>query len=94
MSSDTIAGTFLGLGIQRVTGGKRAFLNLDRAMLLSGAAHVLDPNGVVLEILESVTVDAEVVAACEALVAAGYVLALDDFVYEPPTIRSFASRRS
>lgn len=83
MSSDTIAGSFLGLGIQRVTGGKRAFINVDRSMLLGGAAQVLDPNGVVLEILESVSVDAEVLAACEALVAAGYVLALDDFVYDP-----------
>ena len=83
MSSDTIAGAFVGLGIQKVTGGKRAYINFDRAMLLSGAAQVLDPQAVVLEILESVRVDAEVLAACEALVASGYMLALDDFVYEP-----------
>ena len=83
MSSDTIASTFLGLGIQRVTGGKRAFVNVDRALLLSGEAHVIDPQAVVLEILETVGADSEVVAACEALVASGYSLALDDFVYDP-----------
>lgn len=83
MSSDTIAGTFLGLGIQRVTGGKRAFVNVDRALLLSGGAHVLDPHAVVLEILETVAADSEVVAACETLVESGYSLALDDFVYDP-----------
>jgi len=82
MSSDTIAGTFVGLGVERVTGGKRAFINLDREMLLSGCAYVLDPKAVVLEILETVQADAEVLAACEALVAGGYELALDDFVYE------------
>ena len=82
MSSDTITGSFLGLGIQRVTGGKRAYINLDREMLLSEAAYVLDPHGVVLEILESVRVDPEVLAACEGLVRSGYVLAMDDFVYD------------
>jgi EAL and modified HD-GYP domain-containing signal transduction protein len=83
MSSDTITGAFVGLGVERVTGGKRAFINLDRALLLSGSAYVLDPNAVVLEILETVRPDPEVVDACKALVDGGYELALDDFVYEP-----------
>jgi EAL and modified HD-GYP domain-containing signal transduction protein len=65
MSSDTITGAFVGLGVERVTGGKRAFINLDRALLLSGAAYVLDPKAVVLEILESVRPDDEVVAAAK-----------------------------
>jgi len=81
MSTDTIAGTFLGMGLERVTGGRRAFVNVDRCMLLDDSVRVLDPKRVVLEILESVACDSETLAACEALVADGYELALDDFEY-------------
>jgi len=87
MSTDTIAGTFIGMGLDRVTGGRRAFVNIDRWMLLDGSVRVLDPNHVVLEVLESVPCDSETLAACKALVDDGYVLALDDFenseAYEP-----------
>lgn len=83
MSTDTIAGSFLGVGIERVTGGKRAFVNVDRSMLLDGSVRVLSPTSVVLELLESVVCDAETEAACQALVAEGYTLALDDFEYTP-----------
>jgi len=81
MSTDTIAGTFIGMGLDRVTGGRRAFVNIDRWMLLDGSVRVLDPNHVVLEVLESVPCDSETLAACKALVDDGYVLALDDFEY-------------
>ena len=82
MSSDTIAGAFLGFGLERVTGGKTAFVNVDRAMLLDGSVLVLDPKTVVLEILETVGCDEEILTACRGLVDQGYVLALDDFVFE------------
>lgn len=83
MSSDTITRTFMGMGLGRVTGGKRAFVNVDRRMLLDGSIGVLDPRSVVLELLETIAGDADTVAACEALVGRGYTLALDDFVYHP-----------
>jgi EAL and modified HD-GYP domain-containing signal transduction protein len=82
MSSDTIAGTFLGFGLERVTGGKTAYVNVDRTMLLDGSVLVLDPKTVVLEILETVGCDEEILAACRGLVDQGYVLALDDFVFQ------------
>ena len=81
MSTDTIAGTFLGMGLERVTGGRCAFVNVDRWMLVDGSVRVLDPKHVVLEILESVACDPETLAACTGLVDDGYVLALDDFEY-------------
>jgi c-di-GMP phosphodiesterase len=83
MTSDTITRTFLGMGLGRVTGGKRAFVNVDREMLLDNSVAVLDPQHVVVEVLETVACDAETVAACEALVGRGYTLALDDFVFTP-----------
>jgi c-di-GMP phosphodiesterase len=83
MTSDTITNSLLAMGLGRVTDGKRAFVNVDRQMLLDNGVGVLDPRRVVLEVLESVTCDADTVAACQALVERGYTLALDDFVFSP-----------
>lgn len=83
MSRDTITRTVLGMGLARVTGGRTAYVNVDRQMLLDGSVYVLDPRQVVLELLETVRCDDETLPACAALVDAGYTLALDDFVYDP-----------
>ena len=82
MSSDTLVQSLLTMGMERVTGGKRAFVNVDREMLLADPFDILDPNRVVLELLESITADDETLAKAESLVRRGYTLALDDFVYD------------
>ena len=81
MASRVLANAFLHIGLDGLTGGHRAFLNFSRDMLLSGVHQVFDRQRVVIELLETVPPDAEVVAACSALVAEGYTLALDDFEY-------------
>jgi len=68
------------LGIDRVTGTRRAFINLTRNLLIQDAALVLPREWAVIELLESVPADPEVLAACERLRQAGYQLALDDYV--------------
>jgi EAL and modified HD-GYP domain-containing signal transduction protein len=69
----------LTLGLETLTGGRRAFINLTRHLLLSDFATLLPPSAVVLEVLENVVVDAEVLDACQRLRGLGYSLALDDF---------------
>jgi len=71
--------TLLNLGLETLTNGRLAFLNLTRELLLAGAGEVLPQSGVVIELREDITIDDEVIAACERLQALGYVLALDDF---------------
>jgi len=83
MASEVLVHTFLNIGLDRVTDGAPAFLNFTREMLLHGVYQLFNPNDVVIELLETVTPDAEVVAACKAMTKAGYKLALDDFVFEP-----------
>lgn len=61
-------------------GGKPAFINFPRALLVNGGADILPPAEVVIEILETVESDPEVLAACRSLRARGYRLALDDCV--------------
>jgi EAL and modified HD-GYP domain-containing signal transduction protein len=55
------------------------FVNCTRNSLISRSVNLLPSRTVVLEILESVTVDAEVVRACRELKRDGFRLALDDF---------------
>ncbi len=80
VSARVIADALLGIGFETLTDGRRAFVNLDMHTLLADASGLLDPEGVVLEILESVAVTPEVVAICTSLCERGYAIALDDFV--------------
>lgn len=79
-SSRVIASSFFSIGIDRLLGGKRAFINFPRELLLDERASMLPPRLAVIEILESVEADAPVIAACRKLKKRGYLLALDDFV--------------
>jgi EAL and modified HD-GYP domain-containing signal transduction protein len=63
-----------------LTGSAKAFINLDEASLRRGAARLLPPDRVVIEILESVAPSDEDIQLCKGLCAAGYVLALDDYI--------------
>lgn len=67
-------------GLERLTGGRRAFVNCSHEFLVRDYAMLLPKDRVVIEILENTTPDAEVVAACQRLKESGYEIALDDFV--------------
>lgn len=69
----------LNIGLDNLTDGRIAFLNLTRELLLAGAGEVLPKSAVVLELREDIVVDDAVIETCRALQALGYVLALDDF---------------
>jgi c-di-GMP-related signal transduction protein len=70
-------------GLERLTQGHRAFLNCTRDFLVRDYPVLLPKDRVVIEVLETVKVDAEVLAACLRLKKAGYLLALDDFQDSP-----------
>ncbi|HTT32531.1 MAG TPA: HDOD domain-containing protein [Methylomirabilota bacterium] len=82
-SSSVIVDSSTLFDLQTLTGHSRAFINVDEPALLRGAAHLLPPQRVVIEILETVDPTPEVVQACADLCAAGYTLALDDFAGDP-----------
>lgn len=81
-TSKVITNTFLLIGIPTITEGKKAFINFSEEMLLKGYPSLFPKEITVVEVLETVGATPEVVQACEDLVEAGYVLALDDFLYE------------
>jgi c-di-GMP-related signal transduction protein len=70
-------------GIDRLTHGRRAFINCTRDFLLRDFPATLPTDRVVLEVLETVQPDDEIVAACRRLKDMGYMIALDDFQESP-----------
>lgn len=81
-TSKVITNSFLLIGIPTITEGKKAFINFSEEMLLKGYPSLFSKEITVVEVLETVGATPEVIAACGKLVEAGYVLALDDFLYE------------
>lgn len=77
-TSQVIVNAVLGVGLDRLLGGKPAFINFDRTLLLGDWTTLLPPEKAVIEILETVPADNEVLSACCKLQHQGYALALDD----------------
>lgn len=71
------------VGMQELVGSHRAFINFTRKLLVQGDWTVVPETRLVIELLETIEPDADVLAACEAAREAGYLLALDDFVFSP-----------
>ena len=66
-TSRLLVNTFNNLGVEKVLGEKRAFINVSAGLLESDVVESLPPHKVVLEILESVEPTAAVVERCLAL---------------------------
>jgi c-di-GMP-related signal transduction protein len=72
------------LGLDVLTSGRPAFLNFTRSLLMNGAATLLPPTSMVIEVREDVEIDSDVVDMCRNLHNRGFALALDDFVPGSP----------
>ena len=72
------------VGLDVLCDGRRAFLNCSRNTLIGGLVTLLPSHSTVVEVLETVPVDAEVTKACQRLKEAGYLIALDDYVSDDP----------
>jgi c-di-GMP-related signal transduction protein len=81
-TSQVIATSALLFGMESLLGNGKGFINFTRKALLLDYASVLPKKQIVVEILENVEPDADVMEACRRLKKNGYILALDDFVYD------------
>jgi EAL and modified HD-GYP domain-containing signal transduction protein len=79
-TSQVLITAFTEIGIDALAGDRRCFVNLTREFVVGDLPLPFDAEQVVLEILETVTVDDEVTAGVGRLVDLGYAIALDDFV--------------
>jgi c-di-GMP-related signal transduction protein len=70
----------LVMGLDVLCDGRRAFVNCTRDTLIKGLVTLLPSTSTVVEILETVPSDPDIMAACQALKAQGYMIALDDYI--------------
>ena len=80
----TLSDAVLALGLDVLTNGRLAFMNFTRSLIMNGAATLLPPTSMVIEVLENIEIDQELIQACRSLHARGFALALDDFVPGSP----------
>ncbi|MDP2498039.1 MAG: EAL domain-containing protein [Candidatus Palauibacterales bacterium] len=83
MTSDVIVNSVVTFGLEELTRGAPAFINMSEDMIMDGTVRLVEPDGWVVELLESVPPDSETVRRCRVLAANGYCFALDDFTYRP-----------
>lgn len=80
-TSEVIAGSFLLIGLETLTGGRRAFINFTSNLLLDGTAALLPKETCAIEVLENVEPSPEILTVLHNLKRQGYCIVLDDFVF-------------
>ena len=80
-TATVVTNAFSQLSVGDALGPYRGFINVDRDFLFSDMIEFLPRDAVMLEILETVTPDAEVVARVRELRGKGFQFALDDIVH-------------
>lgn len=80
-----IVAAFADFDASVLLGDRPGFVNLSRAFAVGELPVPFSPEVAVLEILESLVVDDALLSGVEQLKAAGYKIALDDFVLCPET---------
>ncbi|CEG55647.1 EAL and HDOD domain-containing protein [Legionella fallonii] len=84
-TSSVIAQLFSNMDMNSIIGNKRAFINFTRNHLLDEVPLLLPKSRIVVEVLETVTVDQRLIVNLEALSQLGYEIALDDFIFHEET---------
>jgi EAL and modified HD-GYP domain-containing signal transduction protein len=74
-----IANAALEIGLDRLANGLPVHINFPRELLVGDPMLPLQPEAVVIEVLEDVPADAEVLAGIRALRKRGHRIALDDY---------------
>jgi c-di-GMP-related signal transduction protein len=80
-SSGVISNSFLCIGIEKLTGGKKAFINFTRNLLLKQVPCLFSPKILFSELLETIEPDEDLLAALIQMDQKGCHFALDDFIF-------------
>ena len=80
-TSSLLSSSFFSSGIDKISGGRKSFINFTEALILQGTPAMFPREKIMVEILENIKPSEEVIKACRELKNKGYTLALDDFEY-------------
>lgn len=82
-SGNALVRCFLDFGLSTLTNNTCAFVNFTAEFIKNEIATIFPKEQLVIEILESVAITPEVLDACRRLKKRGYLLAIDDFEFQP-----------
>lgn len=81
-TAELINNAYLAMEFSELTNATRAFINFSEDMLLKRVPLLLPKEAIVVEILERVKISDKLIDACKELKEQGYIIALDDFVFD------------
>ena len=81
-SSNVLSNSFFCMGMEQITGGTKAFINFTQELLVQKIPLLFPKESLIVEILENVIPTDAVILACREIATAGYLLAMDDFIYD------------
>lgn len=79
-TSQVILNAFMEIGLEKLVGPHKAFINLTRSFVTGKYPLPEFPEQLVLEVLEDIEVDDEIENAVKDLKSRGYTIALDDVI--------------
>ncbi|HFE37731.1 MAG TPA: HDOD domain-containing protein [Gammaproteobacteria bacterium] len=81
-TSEVMLNSFLEVGLENIVGEKRAFINMTEHFVDGSIEIPLPKDSIVVEVLEDVKPTLKVIQGLKDLKSHGYVIALDDFVFD------------
>jgi c-di-GMP-related signal transduction protein len=81
-TSSLLSSSFFTIGIERITGGRKAFINFTESLIIQEVPLLFPRETTVVEVLEDVRPLENVLLALKKMSENGYCLALDDFVFQ------------
>lgn len=82
-SAQLIVNSYMEMGLERIVGSQRAFINLTRPFLTGDIPLPMSPEQVALEVAQDIGIDARLVAGLKRYRHAGYRLVLDGLTCSP-----------
>ncbi len=82
-TSSVLDNSFFSIGMNTLTRSKPGFVNFTRNLLLNETATIFPKDLMAVEILETVEPQPDIINSCRNLKQKGYMLVLDDFVFDP-----------
>jgi len=77
-----LVNTFLTIGIEKIAGNCLSFINFTGELLAQDIFSSLDPEQVVIEVLENVEITPSLLTKLRLLKETGFMIALDDFILQ------------
>ncbi|MCD2456554.1 hypothetical protein LRN53_14270, partial [Staphylococcus aureus] len=66
-TTDLVINSFLNIGIEKLTEGKRCFVNFTESLMFSNLPTSFNPKQLVIEILEDIPITPALISRCKEL---------------------------